>query len=233
MKRPREEHAVSLSRRTRGPQGLFSTFFRRPRKTPIREAVCAHPPWRGGGVRGAGWIVAIALAGHPRIPQISKRDREARTGATGGSGAQEGCGPSARHAGGTPALPGRPRMSGIGTVPVQAAEPGQPPSRPPPFQGGGEKTARPASPFGHRERFPTGGRLLPLSRGRSEDGVSNAVALAHALGDRVWKFREGLAMAGISPAPVAAASRPVHDGAGASEAGRGMEIELRGAAGPG
>ena len=40
-------------------------------------------------------------------------------------------------------------------------------------------------------------------------------------------------MAGFSPAPVAAASRPVHDDVGASEAGRGMEIELRGAAGPG
>ena len=47
-------------------------------------------------------------------------------------------------------------MSGIGKIPVRAAEPlGQPPSRPPPFQGGGEKTqgggektARPASLFG-------------------------------------------------------------------------------------
>ena len=54
-------------------------------------------------------------------------------------------------------------MSGIGKVPDRAAEPGQPPSRPPPFQGGGEKTqgggektARSASLFGHRERSPTG-----------------------------------------------------------------------------
>ena len=77
---------------------------------------------------------------------------------------EPGRGPSARQAGGTPALPGNSPMSGIGKVPVRAAEPlGQPPSRPPPFQGGGEKTqggeektARPASLFDHRER-PNGG----------------------------------------------------------------------------
>ena len=39
-----------------------------------------------------------------------------------------------------PAHTGNSRISRIEKVPIRAAEPGQPPSRPPPFQGGGEKT---------------------------------------------------------------------------------------------
>ena len=42
---------------------------------------------------------------------------------------------------------------------------GQPPSRPPPFQGGGEKMAQPASLFGHRERSRTAPQVRsPLFR---------------------------------------------------------------------
>ena len=52
---------------------------------------------------------------------------------------------------GAPALPGGSPMSGTGKIPDRAAEPpGQPPSRPPPFQGGGEKTQG-------EERRPRGG----------------------------------------------------------------------------
>ena len=80
-------------------------------------------------------------------------------------------------------------MSGIGKAPVRAAEPlGQPPSRPPPFQGGGEKTARPASLFGHRERSRTG---PPDSSPFQRQGVKTQ-------GDRIWKFCGGAPM---SPSP--------------------------------
>ena len=100
---------------------------------------------------------------------------------------ERGCGPSARQAGGTPALPGSSRMSGIGKIPVQAAEPlGQPPSRPPPFQGQGVKTqgdriwkycggsaASPSSGGGARSR-----RLLssPLQGGGREGGPAAGCA---------------------------------------------------------
>ena len=121
---------------------------RRHRRAGARAAaVFSPPPFRGEVGRGVPPLGAPAS----RRPR-AKRDR--------------GCGPSARHAGGTPALPGNSRMSGIGKVPVRAAEPGQPPSRPPPFQGGGEKTARPASPFGHRERSRTGPPTPPPFQGR-------------------------------------------------------------------
>ena len=46
-----------------------------------------------------------------------------------------------------------------------------------PFQGGGEKTARPASLFGHRERSRTGPLTPPLAGVRSEDGLPSAIAL--------------------------------------------------------
>ena len=62
---------------------------------------------------------------------------------------------------------------------------GQPPSRPPPFQGGGEKTARPAFLFGHRERSPTAPLTPPPWKGRPQ-------------GDRIWKSCGG---APTSPSP--------------------------------
>ena len=47
-----------------------------------------------------------------------------------------------------------------------------------PLKGGGEKTARPASPFGHRERSRTGPPdSSPLPGRRSEGGLSSAIAL--------------------------------------------------------
>ena len=96
-------------------------------------------PLSGGRSGGGGPPLGAPASRQPR----AKRER--------------GCGPSARQTGGTPALPGNSPMSGIGKVPVRAAQPpGQPPSRPPPFQGGGEKIARPASLFGHRARSRTG-----------------------------------------------------------------------------
>ena len=83
--------------------------------------VFSPPPFRGEVGRG------VPPPGAP----ASRRPRAKR---------ERGRGLLARHAGGTPALPGGSRMSGIGKIPVRAAEPpGQPPSRPPPWKGGGEK----------------------------------------------------------------------------------------------
>ena len=92
----------------------------------------ARPPFSllppSGGRSGGG--------GPPLGAPASHRHRAKR---------EQGRGPSARQAGGTPAHPGNSPMSGTGKVPVRAAEPlGQPPSRPPPFQVGGEKRQRPA-----------------------------------------------------------------------------------------
>ena len=101
--------------RTTGP------FIRLPGLHSSPLPALTPPPFRGEVGRGVPPLGAPASRRHR-----AKRER--------------GCGPSARHAGGTPALPGGSRMSGIGKVPVRVAEPGQPPSRPPPFQGGGEKT---------------------------------------------------------------------------------------------
>ena len=136
-------------------------------------SVFSPPPFRGEVGRGVPPLGAPAF----RRPR-AKRER--------------GCGPPARQAGRTPALPGSSRMSGVGKVSVRAAEPlGQPPSRPPPFQGGEEKTqGGREDPGGRREDgaarlpvrpsrvFPNGGpSLLPPAQGGSEDGPSNAIAL--------------------------------------------------------
>ena len=125
-------------------------------------------------------VADVAAAGCRKVPRISRCDRpgasDSRQGDRiwkfrGGSPTSLSPGrgargrhllssplPGGRSGGGSrplgaPAHPGSSRMSGIGKIPVRAAEPlGQPPSRPPPFQGGGEKTqgggekaARPAS----------------------------------------------------------------------------------------
>ena len=158
------------------------------------------PPFRGEVGRGVPPLRAPASRRHR-----AKRER--------------GCGPSARQAGGTPALPGSSRMGGIGKVPVGAAEPGQPPSRPPPFQGGGEKTQGeerkrrgppprsaigrrslkcdcPAvSPFqvgGEKRRYPTPRRSdsSPLPGGRGETAVSDALML-RLLPPSRWEGRDG------------------------------------------
>ena len=170
---------------------VYSPFRQpRPYRTPGRPwradiaiagqaraaAVFCPPPFffpspLSGGRSGGG--------SRPWVRRVPPRPRAKR---------ETGCGPSARQAGGTPAHPGNSRMSGIGKLPVRAAEPGQPPSRPPPFQGGGEKTqgggektARPAFLFGHRERSPTGNPdSSPCSGKRSEDGVSSAITLGEA-----------------------------------------------------
>ena len=126
------------------------------------------PPFRGEVGKGVPPLGAPAS----RRPR-AKRERE--------------CGPSARHAGGTPAHPGSSRMSGVGKAPVRAAEPpGQPLSRPPPFQGGGEKTqgggektARPASPFDDfpiRAPPPANPDSSPLQGGGREGGPAAGCA---------------------------------------------------------
>ena len=123
------------------------------------------PPFRGEVGRGVPPLGAPA----------SRRPRAKR---------ERGCGPSARHAGETPTLPGSPRMSGIGKVPVRAAAPlDQPPSRPPPFQGGGEKTqggggektARPASLSGSRR-----GEVIPRNLFRGDARRAGPGGLAGA-----------------------------------------------------
>ena len=89
--------------------------LRHHRRTKGRiAAVFSPPPFRGEVGRG------VPPPGAP----ASRRPRAKR---------ERGCGPSARQAGGTPALPGGSRTSGVGKIPVRSAEPpGQPPSRPPP-----------------------------------------------------------------------------------------------------
>ena len=144
-------------------------------------AVFSPPPFRREVGRG------VPPLGAPASPRPrAKRER--------------GCGPSARQAGGTPALPGNSRMSGIGKLPDRAAQPrGQPPSRPPPFQGGGEKTARPASLFGHREHSRTAPLTPPPFPG---GGVKTESQLrlpwTRPQGNRTWKFRGG---SPTSPSP--------------------------------
>ena len=121
-------------------------------------------PLQGGGREG----------GLPLGAPASRRPRAKR---------ERGCGSSARQAGGTPAHPGGSRMSRIGKVPSGPPSPrvNPPPDLPPEGgrredPGGGEKTARPTSLFGHRERSPTGDPDPP-SRERSEDGLSSTIAL--------------------------------------------------------
>ena len=90
---------------------------------PCPTAAPLTPPLPGGRSGGGSPPLGAPASRRPR----AKRER--------------GCGPSARHAGGTLAHPGNSPMGGIGKVPVRAAEPlGQPPSLPPPFQGGGAQT---------------------------------------------------------------------------------------------
>ena len=127
------------------------------------------PPYRGEVGRGVPPLGAPA----------SRRPRAKR---------ERGCGPSARHAGGTPALPGSSPMGGIGNIPVRAAVPLGLLSSPlkggrREDPGGGEKTARPASLFGHRERSPNRGPLTPPPvQGESEDEFPSAIALGRDAG---------------------------------------------------
>ena len=99
------------------------------------------PPFRGEVGRGVPPLGAPA----------SRRPRAKR---------ERGCGPSARHAGGTPAHPGCSRMSGIGKLPDRAAEPpGSTPLPTSPLPGG-----RREDPGGRRE---DGAARLPVRTSRA------------------------------------------------------------------
>ena len=132
----------------------------RRRRGTRRPDSLAPPPFRGEVGRGVPPLGAPA----------SRRPRAKR---------ERGCGPSARQAGGTPALPGNSRMSGIGKAPVRATGPlDQPPSRPPLFQGGGEKAAASAL------HTPSRSSLRPPPRGEETGARAGAGAAACAAAAR-------------------------------------------------
>ena len=169
------------------PTSLSPGGRARPPSSLLPPASPDFSPLQGGGWEGGPALGAPA----------SRRPRAKR---------ERGCGPSARQAGGTPALPGGSRTGGIGKVPDRAAEPlGNPPPDLPLPGGrrrrprGEERRRRGPPPCSAIESGPTGDPdSSPCPEGRSEDGPSSAIALGEVAGRSHLEFCGG---APASPSP--------------------------------
>ena len=123
--------------------------------------------------RRAGARAAAVFSPPPLGAPASRRPRAKR---------ERGRGPSARQAGGTPALPGSSRMSRVGKAPVRAAAPlGSTPLPTSPLPGGRREDGAAHLPVRPSRAVPNGAPdSSPLPGRRSEGGLSSAIALPPA-----------------------------------------------------